>query len=436
MSEAYKLCPICEAQNHRNAIVCGACGATIADVRPQERAEGTERPAFGYDYRLGETDLAEESLGRRGRFFSVLLLLLVIAGLGAAAAATLGPRLFPGETGPQAPAATREVLRAFGPSVTPGPPSPTDTSSPAPTLPPTETPTAAPCVQQVAADDSLIAIVSRCGHRNLDILPTVMARNGIVDETRIQIGQQIIVPRPTPTHNSAATPILQLATAASADDEVEETDGLALLAFDPFAPTLTPTLLPGLMWHVVAAGESMIVIALQYETDAKTLSDLNPEIDFALCDFGQTFGGPDCTVQLQQSQQLRVPAPTPTITPVPTASGSETPLPPPTATFNAPVAQSPADNAFFAPLEQVTLRWIGTGRLTDNHIYRVSLLNSDTLDQYEADTREMFFIIPANWQSTQAGSQNYVWRISVVNAATGEATYATEERRFVWQGSG
>ena len=432
MSEAYKLCPICDAQNHRNAILCGACGATIADVSPQERAEENERPAFAYDYRLGETDLAEESLGRRGRLFSFLLVLLVIGGVGAAAVATLGPRLFPTETGRQPPAATREVVRVFGPSVTPGPPSPTYTSSPAPTLPPTESPTPAPCVQQVAAGDSLIAIVSRCGHRNLDILPTIMASNGIVDETRIQIGQQIIVPRPTPTHNSAATPVLDLATPA-AGDEAEATDGLALLAFDPFAPTLTPTLLPGLMWHVVQAGESMIVIALQYETDAKTLSDLNPEIDFALCDFGQTYGGPDCTVQLQQRQHVRVPAPTPTVTPVPTASGSETPLPSPTATFNAPVAQSPADNAFFSPFEQVTLRWIGTGRLTDDHIYRVSLLNSDTLEQYEADTREMFFIIPANWQSTQSGSQNYVWRISVVNAATGEATYATEERRFVWQ---
>ncbi len=435
MSDAYKLCPICDAQNHRNAILCGACGATIVDVTAQAPAERNETPAFAYDYRLGETDLAEESLGRRGRFLSFLLLLLVIAGAGAAAAATLVPRLFPMETGPQAPAATREVMPVFGPSVTPGPPSPTYTISPAPSLPPTETPTAAPCVQQVAAGDSLIAIVSRCGHRNLDILPTVMARNGITDETRIQIGQQIVVPRPTPTHNSAATAVLHLATPAAAEEETA-TDGLALLAFDPFAPTLTPTLLPGLMWHVVEAGENMIVIALQYETDAKTLADLNPEIEFALCEFGQTYGGPDCTVQLRENQQVRVPAPTPTVTPVPTASGSETALPLPTATFNAPVSQSPADNAFFAPLEQVTLRWIGTGRLTDDHIYRVSLLNSDTLDQYEADTRELFFIIPANWQSTEPGSQNYVWRISVVNAATGEASYETEDRRFVWQGSG
>ena len=80
----------------------------------------------------------------------------------------------------------------------------------------------------------------------------------------------------------------------------------------------------------------MILIALQHDTTVKTLSDLNPEIDFSLCDFSSDYGGPECTVQLRYDQRIRVPAPTPTMTPIPTASGSETPTPSPTATFNAP----------------------------------------------------------------------------------------------------
>ncbi len=436
MTDAYKVCPICDAHNHRNAVLCATCGTTIAEIAPKERRDREESPAFDYDYRLGETDLAEESLGRRGRILSVVLLVLVVFGLGAAAMMTLIPPLFGRDSGISSSVATSAPTHFFGPTVSPGPPSATFTSSPLPTLAPTESPTPAPCVRRVVAGDSLIAIVSRCGYRNLDILPTVMAINGITDETRIQVGQEIVMPRPTPTRDPAVTsPSSELTPVAAAGAD-EVSDGLALLAFDPFAPTLTPTLLPGLMWHVVQAGENMIAVAVQYETNAKTLSDLNPEIEFALCEFGLAYGGPECTVQLQQGQNVRVPAPTPTRTPVPTASGSETPLPPPTATFNAPVAQSPANNAFFAPLEQVTLRWIGTGRLTNDHVYRVTLINSETFTRNEADTREMFFIIPSEWQATQAGSHSYMWQVSVVNAATDETTYSTEERSFVWQGSG
>ena len=304
-----------------------------------------------------------------------------------------------------APTATRIA----GPSVTPGPPTATATASPAPTAPPTETPTPAPCARRVAPGDSLISIILGCGYSNLDIMPTVMQLNGITDRDLLQVGQEVVVPLPSPTRDPLApadpTPADEIDSAALLEPQ---SVGISLLAFDPFAPTETPTLLPGLMWHVVQPDENMIAIALAYKTDAKALSDLNPEINFQLCEFGERFGGPECTVHLAQGQLMRVPAPTPTITPAPTASGSETPTPLPTPTFNAPIAQSPPDGAFIAPHEQVTLRWVATGRLGADDVYRINLENVETGRRYTADTRELFFIIPDEWGPEGVNSQEFL----------------------------
>lgn len=320
-----------------------------------------------------------------------------------------------------------------GPSVTPGPPTATFTPSPAPTLVPSKTPTPAPCLRTVASGDSLIGIIIACGHRTLDVMPTVMALNGIADEAFIRAGQQIRVPPPTPTIDPQAT---AAPTANPQNESAAANDALTLLAFDPFAPTATATLLPGLMWHVVRRGETMIAIAVQYETDAKSLSDLNPEIPFSLCDFSSAYGGPECTVQLRENQVLRVPAPTPTQTPIPTLSGSETPMPSPTATFNAPLAQSPADLTYFAAADQVTLRWVGTGRLQDGQSYRLTVTADDKSAVYSANTRELFYIIPKAWQANDDARHIYTWQVSVVDAESGVSDHISRERRFVWQGAG
>lgn len=436
MSEAFKVCPICETRNQRGAVLCSACGTTLANVAPQKASRPAAPTETAYDYRLGESDLAEESLNRAGRIMSVFLILLILATAALVAFHMLSTRASDTGAADVARPPAIKPPHIAGPTVTQGPPTATYTSSPIPAPPPTDTSTPSPCLRKVAAGDSLIAIVSRCGHRNLAILPTVMKLNGITDETRIQIGQEIIVPLPSPTHNpneSEAPTAESEIDSASADPGAER---LALLAFDPFSPTETPTLLPGLMWHFVQPNENMIVIAIQYETNAKALSDLNPEIEFSLCDFGLAYGGPECTVPLQQGQLIRVPAPTPTITPIPTASGSETPTPTPTATFNAPIAQSPPDGAFFAPREQVTLRWVATGRLSPTDVYRVALSNTDTGASHEAETSELFFIVPSEWGPNDENSHLYSWQVSVRNKITGRVSHSSQARAFVWQGMG
>lgn len=435
MSEAFKVCPICETRNQQHATLCATCGTTIAEIAPQESTRERDPAESRYDFRLGETDLAEESLSLTGRILSVLLVLLILLGAAGIAFAVLSSRAKDTVSAGVGGIPTHKPTRIAGPTVTLGPPTATYTASPMPTMPPTDTLTPSPCLRKVAPGDSLIGIITRCGHRNLDILPTVMKLNAIADEALIRVGQEIIVPRPSPTLDPAATAVSTDESeidSASADSRSIE---LALLAFDPLAPTETPTLLPGLMWHTVQPEENMIVIAVQYKTNAKTLSDLNPEIEFLLCEFGEAYGGPECTVQLRQGQRMRVPAPTPTMTPIPTASGSETPTPLPTATFNAPIAQSPANGTSFLSQEQVTLRWVATGRLSPTEIYRIVLTDTETGASYTAETRELFYIIPATWKPQDKNSHNYSWYVGVLDTSSGRVSHSSAERSFVWQGA-
>ncbi len=430
MTDSPKTCPICAARNHRNAVLCATCGTTITEVAPDKDADGLEARADIYDYRFGETDLAEASLSGPGRLLSAILIMLLLSVAVALAVALHLTNRMRAVPAISAAIPTSSPTRVIAPSITPGTPTATFTISPVPSPKPSATSTPAPCIRRVAEGDSLIAIILRCGHSNLDILPTVMAINNIADESRIQIGQEISVPHPAPTADPAATPEPQDSAAATGREE------LTRLAFDPFAPTLTPTLLPGLMWYLVQPDDDMIYVAAIHEISIKTLADLNPEISFSLCDFGEVYGGPECTVQLFVNQQIRVPAPAPTATAIPTSSGSETPTPLPTATFNAPVAQRPADEAFFSPHEQVTLRWVGTGALSEGQVYRVSLTNIDNGARFTADTKELYFIIPSEWQSPDAGSHRYSWQISVYDTFAAAITHATDTRRFVWQGRG
>ena len=385
---------------------------------------------MSYDDQHGEADLFEGSVRRVGRVWTAAVFAIVILlGIGLAAVAIVSSL----DAGPRPAALMPSPTRAQRPTVTWSPPTATHTPSPTLTLTATETDTPAPCIQRVAAGDTLIHIALRCGHNTRAIIPTVVALNRLADEARIQIGQDIVVPWPSPTVDPNARPTDTPESAAARPE-----DGLTLLAFDfdPFAPTATATLLPGLMWHTVQPDENMILIAAQYSANAKTLSDLNPEIDFARCDFGMVYGGPDCIVNLYQGQQMRVPAPTPTLTLAPTLSGSETPTPLPSPTFNLPHAISPPNQAFFDRLEQVTLRWVATGRLAANEVYRVTVSDVESGDAFTADTSELFFIVPLEWQAPDTRRHNYVWQVSVFDTETERALFSTEARTFVWQGAG
>jgi hypothetical protein len=199
----------------------------------------------------------------------------------------------------------------------------------------------------------------------------------------------------------------------------------------------TETLQPGVAWHTVRKDENIIIIAVAYGATLRILSELNPQVTFSQCDFGLGTGGENCVVQLFEGQQLRVPAPTPTPTIQPTASGSETPTPTATPTFNAPTALSPSNRAFFQKDDLITLRWVGTGTLSENQSYLIQVEDQTSGHEYSATTQELFFIVPNDWQSQENDRHDYIWSVSVIDSANPDNPYFTTETRiFTWQGQG
>jgi hypothetical protein len=191
----------------------------------------------------------------------------------------------------------------------------------------------------------------------------------------------------------------------------------------------------------VQRDESMVSIMYLYNTQAEVLAQLNPEIPFSQCDFSLETGGPACTVFLSIGQQIRVPVPSPTPTLTPTLSGSETATPLPTATFNAPSILSPGDRVLFTRDQFITLRWIGSGTLGPSETYRIDVRNLTTDQRYSADTINLSFIVPVEWQNAGPERHDYEWSVSVVRLgqAAGDrdtVLYQTPARIFSWEGRG
>lgn len=299
------------------------------------------------------------------------------------------------------------------------------------------TPTREPCYQDVQSGDTLYSVVARCGYNEFEsIFAIVQEINAIPDPAFIVLGQRIEIPWPTETPDPSTLPTEEgTGEASSGSDVVVSDNGSPLEAtFDPlFIPTAT--LQPGIQFHTVVDGDSITTIIIQYSANVEALSQLNPEIEFPQCDFGQTFGGPRCAPLLFQGQQVRVPAPTPTPTLSPTPSGSETPTPVPTPTFNAPSVLSPDNRSLFRRDQLITLRWLGSGTLADEQAYRLRVEDTTAGIIYSVDTISNSFIVPADWQGQDSARHVYTWTVSVIDLDTPDTLYfTTEVRSFTWEG--
>jgi LysM repeat protein len=439
LAQQYKSCPICGTRAHSAALICPVCGTSLKDV---EVSNGDTRPVrptrASYDRRYGETDLFEGDLRRPRQAYLWVLLFGLVAAAFAAGIIIGGMRLFSLNTQPaeaETPfVSTSPVLEILATN-TPRPTILMETVTPPP---PTSTPlpTEGPCMVQVQPGDDLISLAWRCGHRDLFILTQVLEINGLSAPERIQVGQNLEIPRPTVVGapNSA---LPQVDTASSSEIQ----PAVALVALDQPtvrpSPTIRPTatLLPGVGWHVVQPNQSMYEIVFAYGTEAEVLQQLNPELSFLQCDFQFVTGGERCTVNLIAGQQIRVPIPLPTATLSPTPSGSETPTPSPTPTFNAPNPISPPDRAFFTRNDLVTLRWVASGSLAQGEVYRVRVMDLNTGMVYVGDTTELSFILPLDWQPTDGNRHDFEWTVSVISLEQPDSPlFTTQPRLFSWQG--
>ncbi len=442
----HKICPICGTPAHQNAAMCSACGASLRAV-PQitngdENEKTRPKSVSEYDQQYGETDLFESNLNWRGGTY-ILGVLTFIALLSCAGIVfMLGSGFYnmmfspmtatpsgemPVEVQPLATNTVRPTIVLNTVTI-----APTLTETPAPT----ETP--GPCMQEVLAGDSLIAMVQRCGHRDLAVIDEVLEINGLDAPEVIRSGQILEIPWPTPTpgpEEQSEGDGSEATAEAGADGETAisvaavPTNPLSGLPVPP-----TPTLQPGVAWHTVTRDENIIIVAYEYGADIKILSELNPEITFSQCDFGLETGGEQCVVSIFEGQRIRVPAPTPTPTLSPTPSGSETPTPTPTATFNAPSAISPGDRTLFQRDDLVTLRWVASGTLGQGQVYRVTVKDVTSGLTYSDDTNALFFIVPKVWQGNIERRHIYEWTVKVIDVDRPDEPYfTTNALSFEWE---
>ncbi len=444
-----QICPICGATNTSEARTCVLCdarlpGRSTTSVKLQGVREVA--PSF-YDSMLGEDDLMVKSAP--GGIWLAGLFLLIGTALGAGL--VYGITTFLGDDD----GVTTESVGTNTPIVSPADNgfvtlSPAATFAPTfiptntrivpdlPTVTPqaTFTPTQGPCVFTVQAEDTLYGLALRCGHVDFSAVDAIVEYNSLSCPTCIQAGQVIEVPRPTPTVDPA---LIEENSSSSSSEVVTVADtNVVTVSADDIVQTravaLEPTLDPGLMWHTVIQNQTLYDIIAIYNIDAKLLSEINPEIDFPQCDFGERYGGPTCAVFLAEGQQIRVPAPTPTPTIPPTLSGSETPTPTATATFNVPALFSPGEGEQFDASRIVTLRWTSSGTLGLDEAYLVRVTNIKTGELHTALSCDLSFDLPMGWQPDKKESQEYNWSVSVVlmrpGVNTDGTTYAV--RRLNW----
>ncbi len=406
---------------------CANCGAGLQHVRPYQEGGGAWAPE-----QSGLADLAESRLRWRGGTFLTLLLLVAAFLLCALLSLQLFQWLQGNNLIPSAQAARPTASATATASATPGPTLflPTVTLTPSPPPSATFTPTRSPCQQLVRGGDSLVALVARCGHRDLDVIDLVLEINGLAAAERIQIGQQLEIPWPTST---AAAQQLASPPAAREATRVPGAAGSTGPAPSPFSAgpaQVTPTLQAGVQWHRVSAGETIVGLAYRYGTDLKVLSELNPEVTFSQCDFGQASGGPGCVVMVYENQRLRVPAPTPTPTLSPTISNIATTTP--TPVINAPAAYSPPDEHNFGSDEIVTLRWVATGSLQAGQSWRVVVESLSSGQVFSLATSAQSLVVPGEWQEQLPGWHGYRWRVQLVSEDS-QTVRESETRVFLWE---
>lgn len=449
LAQAQKRCPICETQNPKKAAYCMNCGASLTHAEVEVR-EPSRTNRQGYDFRYGETDLSEDGLRGKARLYLLIILSIFIIALVMIVVFWVRPTFIAPATPTITPSPTLDITLTPSPTlslatVTQGPPTLTPTQTPSPTLTPGPTNTPEPCLQTVGAGEGMLALISRCGHINLDVIPLVVQMNGLSDENDLRAGQTIQIPYPTPTIDPNAIPATLDPAAesntgesvmVSLDGGMSQSDIEATQAIDPFFVP-TPTNPPGVANYTVVLNDSIIGIIAQYNTTIDIIDKLNPEMDFFQCEMGQQFGGPACVVPLFEGQLIRVPVPSPTPTFTFTPNGSETPTPTATATYNAPNPLSPSNRAYFRRDEVITLRWSASGTLADNEVYFVTVQNLGEGVAFTGETRDLFWVVPQAWQGAQAAQLEYIWTVSIITQGNpNSARYTTLPLGFTWEGRG
>lgn len=461
---APQTCPICGAVQPISARTCSNCGAALPGERtpipPVRKVEAPTRRdvTARFDPAAGDDDLFAGSLaGRMWRLLLVSGVVLALAAgvgigvlIGQGDSATGGSGLRVDNLTPGAPESTAPPTQPprgtyVAVTLTPSPTREVILSLPTITpMPPTETatPTPGPCYQTAVSGDTVFGMAVRCGHKDLAVVDLILQINNMRSAQELQLGQTLEIPWPTPTGGPLPSETSAPVAGAGGLPAATETPPMVLNQFgtpDALAQyqNVEPTLRPGLAWHQVQAGDTIMGVAYLYDTSVETLSQINPEVPFRQCDYGERFGGQNCSVTLYVGQRLRVPVAIPTPTMTPTPYGTFTPLPTPTATFNAPYILAPEEGARFMSDQIVTLRWGGTGTLGPDQRYLIKVIDLEAGEEHQAVTRDTVYTLPGGWQPDDGRRHTFEWVIAVaqidMQGAIVAEVEATDPRRFTWE---
>ncbi len=337
---------------------------------------------------------------RAGRSEALPLLVVVAALLLLALLAAVLPKA---ARGPSVATPTSPLPTAtHTPTATPRP-TRTATFTPQPTATPTFTPLP-PIVHVVEAGEVLGSIAEKYDVTSASILEA----NGLDDPDLIRVGQELLIPRPTPT----------LQPEPDVPPTVVSTGG----------PTSTPsggqeTSVPsGELMYTVQEGDTLSGIAQEFDISVNLLMSRNGITDPTLLRVGQTLFIPRGT-----------PTPSPTATFRPTRTA--TPGPP----YAPPVLLWPPNGTVYRGVERtIFLQWTGVGLLAQDEWYVVRLERAGR-PVHEEWTKANAWRIPAELRpDPEAADHKFTWEVSVMRQegpepGRGEVLVSAGETRwFEW----